>query len=349
MKTKLLFICTLLFSSLMSYGQFGMSASDFGTGEIVITEIHNRPDKPTDAEVLAVQSSQPSYWTAGDAFDADQVDNSEGDEDHVEWFEVYNTTGSAVVMDGWVLEDQSGSGSTTIGTFTLGAGEYAVFSGFDIPAAQGGVQFDYFYDYEELSFNNESSYDGATDSSCPDGVAIYKADGTTLVDEVKYDYGFSYYIANSTSSRCNTATGAWGIPTAGSSSRKSFQLDAGFYDSEDNNNPVYWTYSTNEYDTDNAQFGTPGTVNNADSALSVGEVLSSSFKIYPNPAQDYIQIESSDVQVSSVEMYNLVGKKLISETNLVDSKLNISSLSTGVYLLKVNAEGRSLNKRIVVE
>lgn len=85
------------------------------------------------------------------------------------------------------------------------------------------------------------------------------------------------------------------------------------------------------------------------STLSVDDVFASNFKVYPNPAQDYIQIESRDVQVSSVEMYNLVGKKLISETNLVDSKLNISSLSTGVYLLKVNAEGRSLNKRIVVE
>jgi len=83
--------------------------------------------------------------------------------------------------------------------------------------------------------------------------------------------------------------------------------------------------------------------------LSIQDVLTSKFKIYPNPAKDYIQIESDDVQVSSIEVYNMVGDKLIFEDNMVGDKLDVSSLSSGVYILKINGEGVTVNKRIVVE
>jgi len=83
--------------------------------------------------------------------------------------------------------------------------------------------------------------------------------------------------------------------------------------------------------------------------LSIKDDLISKFKIYPNPAKNYIQIESNGVKVSSIEMYNIVGEKLISEENLINHKLDVSSLSAGVYILKVNSEGASINKRIIVE
>jgi hypothetical protein len=78
--------------------------------------------------------------------------------------------------------------------------------------------------------------------------------------------------------------------------------------------------------------------------------LDSKIKMYPNPAKDYIQIESKDIQIASVEMYSLVGKKLISQKSLANDRLDISALSSGIYLLKVNAEeGGSLTRKIVVE
>ena len=86
-----------------------------------------------------------------------------------------------------------------------------------------------------------------------------------------------------------------------------------------------------------------------DVTLSVNDVLASEFKIYPNPAKNYLNIESKNIAISSVEMYNIIGKKVISENNLVNSKLNVSSLSTGIYLLKVNSDAGSLVKKIVVE
>tara|TARA_R110002049_G_scaffold232047_1_gene404591 strand:+ start:1845 stop:3056 length:1212 start_codon:yes stop_codon:yes gene_type:complete len=92
-----------------------------------------------------------------------------------------------------------------------------------------------------------------------------------------------------------------------------------------------------------------GQLNPTAESLSVDDVLSPNFKIYPNPAKDYIQIASKDVQISSIEMYNLIGKKLISEKNLVNNRLNISSLSSGMYLLKINSDVNSITKKIIVE
>jgi len=124
------------------------------SGEVIITEIYNRPQKPTQTELDATMPP------AG-------VDTTPN-EGHTEWFEIYNTTSSSIVMDGWEIRDESSSSRTSvISTFTIAANSYAVFSGYNIPAAHGGVVFDYFYDYKKPSFNNESSYQDATDSSCP--------------------------------------------------------------------------------------------------------------------------------------------------------------------------------------
>jgi len=57
-------------------------------------------------------------------------------EGHTEWFEIYNTTSSDVVMDGWTLTDASNGAQTVIGSFTLAANSYAAFSGFNIPDAK---------------------------------------------------------------------------------------------------------------------------------------------------------------------------------------------------------------------
>ncbi len=48
-------------------------------------------------------------------------------------------------------------------------------------------------------------------------------------------------------------------------------------------------------------------------------------------------------------MYNLLGAQVISEKALVNSRLNVSGLAKGIYMLKINAEGGSATKKIVIE
>ena len=86
-----------------------------------------------------------------------------------------------------------------------------------------------------------------------------------------------------------------------------------------------------------------------ESTASVEDRFESNFKIYPNPANDYIQINSNNIEISSVEMYSIVGKRIISNQKLVNDRLDISSLTSGIYLLKVNSQERSLVKKIIVD
>ena len=70
--------------------------------------------------------------------------------------------------------------------------------------------------------------------------------------------------------------------------------------------------------------------------------------IYPNPASDFINIESP-IAVESVEVYNLIGIKVMS-VNPSDSahRLNIQTLPAGVYLIKVKSTAGSALRRISV-
>ena len=83
--------------------------------------------------------------------------------------------------------------------------------------------------------------------------------------------------------------------------------------------------------------------------LSTEDIFASNFKVYPNPAKDYISIQSNNIKINSVEVYNVIGKRLLLSTKLNDNKLNISNLNAGVYLLKISANERTLVKKVIIE
>ncbi|MBP0904912.1 T9SS type A sorting domain-containing protein [Mariniflexile gromovii] len=83
--------------------------------------------------------------------------------------------------------------------------------------------------------------------------------------------------------------------------------------------------------------------------LSVAKSEIEGLNVYPNPAKDYLTVESSKTKISSVEMYNILGAKVLSNNTLVDNKLNVSSLAKGVYVLKINAESSASTRKIVIE
>lgn len=78
---------------------------------------------------------------------------------------------------------------------------------------------------------------------------------------------------------------------------------------------------------------------------SVYENAQANFKVYPVPAENEIQIQAEGFQ--KAEIYSVTGQKLMESTVNV---LNVNTLSTGIYLLKVyNLDGNSETQRIVVK
>ncbi len=68
-----------------------------------------------------------------------------------------------------------------------------------------------------------------------------------------------------------------------------------------------------------------------------------SIKIYPNPAEDHIQITNSE-NIRRVVVHNLVGRR-VKEFNNINSgdRMNISDLPSGLYLVRLWDH----NKRVV--
>ena len=63
--------------------------------------------------------------------------------------------------------------------------------------------------------------------------------------------------------------------------------------------------------------------------------------IYPNPANDFVNIKSNvSEKVESIEFYNVLGQLIYSENifNVSHIKVNVSNFRKGVYFIKVNFE-----------
>ena len=69
------------------------------------------------------------------------------------------------------------------------------------------------------------------------------------------------------------------------------------------------------------------------------------FSVYPNPSTSTIKIDDSNFSIKNVELYSVVGKKVMTSTK---NKLNLQHLVNGVYLLKIETEsGKIATKRII--
>ena len=82
--------------------------------------------------------------------------------------------------------------------------------------------------------------------------------------------------------------------------------------------------------------------------LSINDFNLSDLRIYPNPVNgDYVTIESSVSGEKNIEVYDITGKRLIN-TILNSDKLDISSVSSGVYLVKVTIQGQTKVSRLII-
>jgi hypothetical protein len=77
-------------------------------------------------------------------------------------------------------------------------------------------------------------------------------------------------------------------------------------------------------------------------------------KIFPNPTngQFNMQINQlSNLQMNSVVIYNVLGEKVYSNTQLPQSTqltINLSAQATGIYFLQLKTDEGVLSKKLVV-
>ena len=77
--------------------------------------------------------------------------------------------------------------------------------------------------------------------------------------------------------------------------------------------------------------------------------FSSSIVLYPNPVKNFISISIPNVvKIDEIEIYDLLGRNVKKFSN-VDSSLNISSLASGSYILKIKSGTSVAVKKIIKE
>lgn len=95
----------------------------------------------------------------------------------------------------------------------------------------------------------------------------------------------------------------------------------------------------------NSMFGTITVV--ADGTLSTNDFDIKDFSISPNPAKSYISLKlPQEKSLASVQIIDLLGK-LVYSNNTLENRINISSLSRGVYLVKISTDNSNQTKRFI--
>jgi hypothetical protein len=74
-----------------------------------------------------------------------------------------------------------------------------------------------------------------------------------------------------------------------------------------------------------------------DKSNNVSEAEFFDCKVYPNPANQILNIQISPTLIQGIEIFNMIGQRVISDQNINQSNatIDVSRLSKGIYVLKI--------------
>jgi hypothetical protein len=201
----------------------------------------------------------------------------------------------------------------------------------------------------------------ATDNLRVDFVAIHVYHKNTpsnflaLVEEVYQTYGKPIWITefavrdtNATTSTPNKYSEAYVLSFMEEVLNALEQLDYvkrySWFD-PNSNNPKYPRLETADLISETNQLTTLGNFY-ANHSLSVPNNSLNNIHITPNPASDMVYINGNAIAIEA-NVYNMNGQKLLKQKTT--SKLDITSLKNGVFILKLNRGKNQKTHKIVVK
>lgn len=166
---------------------------------------------------------------------------------------------------------------------------------------------------------------------------------TPAIDHNGYVLGDNYYLAN-------YAAGLRVIDLSDIANENMTEI--GYFDTYTNNNDASYSGVWNVYPyfaSGNIQINDrsggfflvkASSLNTEESELAQG------LAIYPNPATNVLNIQSSNEAVNSIQIVDMVGKVLFSEENINTNNrsVDISSYAQGIYFVNINA---AVTKKII--
>ena len=72
--------------------------------------------------------------------------------------------------------------------------------------------------------------------------------------------------------------------------------------------------------------------------------------VYPNPVSDQVFVSlPNSIELVDYKISNLIGQVVLSNKFEDNSKINVSSMNTGVYFLSINTDKGNVTKKIVIQ
>lgn len=85
-----------------------------------------------------------------------------------------------------------------------------------------------------------------------------------------------------------------------------------------------------------------------DETAGTEDFQNAEFRLYPNPAREQLTIEMTDAASTyQVEIFDMLGKKVYNTEIQNKGQINVSSLASGTYLVKLNSNSQTSTVRFV--
>ena len=86
-----------------------------------------------------------------------------------------------------------------------------------------------------------------------------------------------------------------------------------------------------------------------DLTLSLSEFDTTSFGLYPNPTSlGYVNITSNNTVEMSVAVFDVLGKQVLNQT-VSNNQLNVATLKSGIYIVKISQDNATITKKLVIK
>jgi len=83
--------------------------------------------------------------------------------------------------------------------------------------------------------------------------------------------------------------------------------------------------------------------------VNVPEIEKTNMTVYPNPATNNFTVNMGNDEKASIQLFNIVGQQVYSETFTGSTTVSVANLHSGVYMLKVNQNGKVNTTKVVVK
>ena len=90
---------------------------------------------------------------------------------------------------------------------------------------------------------------------------------------------------------------------------------------------------------------------NAPTGIKNDTTVKAELSLYPNPASELVNIKTNGNQIKNITIHNLLGQTVLTATGNETSEqsMNISTLSSGTYLVVIATDAKTETVKLIVK